>query len=174
VTNNRFRCARASERSISLRAIFFAFAVALLLSASALAKEAPALAEDPVLEKRTRALAEELRCLVCQNQTIADSNADLAVDLRNQIREKLKAGMSEKQVKDYMVQRYGDFVLYRPPVKATTVLLWFGPFALLLAGAAVLFGTLARRRKNAAATVLSEDERRRAAELLGGERADLG
>ncbi len=104
-----------------------------LLAGSVLAKEAPTVAADPLLEKRAMALAEELRCLVCQNQTIADSHAELAVDLKNQIREKLKAGMSEAQIIDFMVARYGDFVLYRPPLKATTLPLWIGPFALLFA-----------------------------------------
>ena len=93
----------------------------LVLAGSVLAKEAPPAAPDPALEKRVMALAEELRCLVCQNQTIADSHAELAIDLKDQIREKLKAGMSEEQILQFMVARYGDFVLYKPPVKATTV-----------------------------------------------------
>src|SRR3990172_7097456 len=88
--------------------------------------------EDSSVEKRTAALAQELRCLVCQNQTLADSNAPLAVDLRNQIREQLASGKSERDVKEYMVARYGDFVLYRPPFNAATALLWAGPFLLLL------------------------------------------
>ena len=130
------------------------------------AKEAAPLAEDPVLEARVTRLAEELRCLVCQNQTIADSQAGLAVDLRNQIREQLKQGISDQQVLDYMVQRYGDFVLYRPPVKTTTWLLWFGPFLLLAGGAAILFRSLARRRMQGNASGLSEEERRQASALL--------
>ena len=120
--------------------------------------------EDPALEKRVATLSHELRCLVCQNQTLADSNAPLAVDLRNQIREQLKAGRSERDVLDFMVARYGDFVLYRPPFKASTVALWLGPFVLLLLGAWVLVRQLTRRR--AAAPVLSEAERARAAKLL--------
>src|SRR5215213_8775673 len=94
----------------------------LLLMAmhAAWAAEAPAVAEDPVLEKRVQALTEELRCLVCQNQSLADSHADLAVDLKNQVREKMKQGMTNEQIVAYMVERYGDFVLYRPPVKTTT------------------------------------------------------
>src|SRR5919106_2786567 len=91
-------------------------------------------AEDPMLEKRVAALADELRCLVCQNQTLADSNAPLAVDLRNQIREQLAKGASERDVVDFMVARYGDFVLYRPPFKASTIALWFGPFIFLILG----------------------------------------
>ena len=110
------------------------------------ASEAQPTAVDVALEKRVMALAEELRCLVCQNQTIADSNAPLAVDLRNQVREKLGAGMSERDIIDYMVARYGDFVLYRPPVKATTMLLWFGPPLLLLLGLWLFARTLMRRR----------------------------
>src|SRR5918999_4635432 len=89
-------------------------------------------AQNPELEKRVNALADELRCLVCQNQTLADSNAPLAVDLRNQIREQLKAGKSERDVVAFMVERYGDFVLYRPPFKLRTALLWLGPFLILL------------------------------------------
>lgn len=116
------------------------------------------------LDKRAAALAHELRCLVCQNQTIAESNADLAVDLRRQIREQLKSGKSEQDVMDYMVQRYGDFVLYRPPLKASTVALWAGPFVILALGAWVLVRRL--RRRPAAEPELSEAERARAAKLL--------
>ena len=101
--------------------------------------------EDSSVEKRTAALAQELRCLVCQNQTLADSNAPLAMDLRNQIREQLAAGKSERDVKDYMVARYGDFVLYRPPFNAATALLWAGPFLLLLGGFFLLFRRLRRK-----------------------------
>jgi cytochrome c-type biogenesis protein CcmH len=102
--------------------------------------------EDPGVERRVTSLAHELRCLVCQNQTIADSNAPLAQDLRNQIREQLKAGKSERDVIDFMVARYGDFVLYRPPFKAATVALWAGPFVLLALGAWLL---IRRVRKKA-------------------------
>jgi cytochrome c-type biogenesis protein CcmH len=90
--------------------------------------------QDPILEKRVMALAEELRCLVCQNQTLADSHAALAVDLKNRIRELLREGKTEREVLDFMVQRYGDFVLYRPPLRAATALLWGGPFILLALG----------------------------------------
>ena len=108
---------------------------------------APPAAQDPALEKRVQQVAIELRCLVCQNQTIADSNADLAVDLRNQVREMLRQGRSEREIIDYMTARYGDFVLYRPPVKGSTALLWFGPAALLVAGVAVLLLVLRRRSR---------------------------
>src|SRR5438045_4560313 len=101
--------------------------------------------EDPVLEKRVRDLSSELRCLVCQNQTLADSNAPLAVDLRNQVREQLKSGKSERDVIDFLVARYGDFVLYRPPLQANTVLLWVGPFILLAFGVFLLFLRIRRK-----------------------------
>jgi cytochrome c-type biogenesis protein CcmH len=139
-------------------------------AAPAAPQEAPTIAEDPALEKRVNKIGEELRCLVCQNQTITDSHAGLAVDLKNQIREQLQAGRSEKQIIEFMVERYGDFVLYRPPMKATTLLLWAGPFVLLgiaIAGAAVV---LRRRRALAAgATPLTEAQRRKAAQLLQDE-----
>jgi len=124
----------------------------------------PALAQDPDIDKRVAALANELRCLVCQNQTLADSNAPLAVDLRNQIREQLKGGASERDVVDFMVARYGDFVLYRPPLKATTVALWAGPFVILAFGVWLLLRRIARRP--AAEAELSEADRARAAKLL--------
>jgi len=116
------------------------------------------------LEKRVSALAEELRCLVCQNQTLAESNAPLAVDLRNQMREQLSKGASEREVREFMVARYGDFVLYKPPFKASTAALWLGPFALLLAGAVLLVRRVRRRREPEPA--LSAAERERAAKLL--------
>jgi cytochrome c-type biogenesis protein CcmH len=119
--------------------------------------------EKPDLEKRVMQLSSELRCLVCQNQTIADSNADLAVDLRNRIREQLEKGASEDQVRDFMVQRYGDFVLYKPPLKASTVLLWFGPLLFLLLGV-VAFWRKTRTRPEEPA--LAEEDRIRAAKLL--------
>ena len=134
------------------------FVLALFLVANALA------AEDPALERRVTELGNELRCLVCQNQTIADSQAPLAVDLRNQIREQLKGGKSEREIKDYMVARYGDFVLYRPPLKASTVALWVGPFVLLVLGAWLFYRRIARRC--APEPQLSEAERERAATLL--------
>ena len=124
----------------------------------------PVFSEDANLEKRVTGLAHELRCLVCQNQTIADSNAPLAVDLRNQIREQLQAGKSEQDVIDFMVARYGDFVLYRPPLKAITVLLWAGPFLFLLLGIGLLIRRVTRR--GVPAPQLSEAERARAAKLL--------
>jgi cytochrome c-type biogenesis protein CcmH len=138
----------------------------LFLVASVPAKDAAPAAADPVLEKRAMALAEELRCLVCQNQSLADSHAELAIDLKNQIREKMKAGMDEKQIIEYMVARYGDFVLYRPPVKATTLPLWFGPFVVLVAAVAGLFYYLRRRRTAAPEQPLSATEQARVQALL--------
>ena len=111
-------------------------------------------------------VAEELRCLVCQNETIAASHADLAVDLRKQIRLKLTEGQSERQILDFMVERYGDFVLYRPRLSATTVLLWVGPFLLLLTAGAVLALNIRKRRQSVAAEALSPAQAQRARELL--------
>jgi cytochrome c-type biogenesis protein CcmH len=116
------------------------------------------------LDRRVMELSAELRCLVCQNQSIADSNADLAVDLRRQIREQLGSGKSERDVLDFMVQRYGDFVLYRPPFKASTVLLWGGPFLLLVLGIFLLVRRV--RSTNRQAPPLSAAERARAAAFL--------
>ncbi len=122
---------------------------------------------DPALDKRVAALTQDLRCLVCQNQTIADSQAPLAIDLKNQVIEKIKQGSSDQEIVDYMVARYGDFVLYRPPLKAATLALWFGPAALFVLALFVLFRNLARRRKEAPDAPLSDAERKRAEALLG-------
>jgi len=149
-----------------LAAIVLALA-SLVLQPFAAAKEAQPTALDPVAEARTISLAAELRCLVCQNQTIADSNADLAVDLRREIREQVAAGRTDGEILDFMTTRYGDFVLYRPPLKATTVLLWFGPAALFVIGFVVLYRVLRARRKRVAEDrPLTDDERRRAEALL--------
>jgi cytochrome c-type biogenesis protein CcmH len=132
-------------------ALRLAFASCLLAAAlSSGAREAPPEAADPALEARMVRITSELRCLVCQNQTIAASNAALAVDLRREARELLKQGKSDADVVDYMTARYGDFVLYRPPLRATTVLLWFGPALLLGIGGAVLVMVLRRRSRMAA------------------------
>ncbi|HEY6280924.1 MAG TPA: cytochrome c-type biogenesis protein [Burkholderiales bacterium] len=139
----------------------------LVINVARPADSVPA-ADDPQLDERVTELAENLRCLVCQNQTIADSPAELAVDLKKQIREKMKQGMSDREIIDYMVARYGDFVLYRPPLKGTTILLWFGPLLFLAAGLAALFYRVTRRRKDAE-TQLSAADRARAAALLKSE-----
>jgi cytochrome c-type biogenesis protein CcmH len=145
----------------------WAICLVFLLGAasSAWSREAAPAAADPALEKRTMALANQLRCLVCQNQTIADSNAPLAVDLKNQIREQLSKGASDSAIVDFMVARYGDFVLYRPPFRPATALLWLGPLLLVLAGLLFLFQLL-RRRAAAAEPELSAAERQQAQALL--------
>jgi cytochrome c-type biogenesis protein CcmH len=126
-----------------------ALVMALQLTVSSFAGEAPALAEDPVIEQRLIVISEELRCLVCQNESLAGSRADLAMDLRREIRTLIKDGKSDSEIRDYLVNRYGDFVLYRPVVKPLTWMLWFGPF-LLLIGA--LFGLVRMVRRSAANT----------------------
>lgn len=130
------------------------------------AQEAKPLADDPELEKRVMNLSQELRCLVCQNETLADSRADLAVDLRREIREQMKAGKSDKEIIAFLTARYGDFVLYRPPVRPITYLLWFGPFVLMVIGFGVLYRYLKQRRELISQQPLSPEERRRAEELL--------
>ena len=129
-------------------------------------QQAQPLAEDPVLEDRLNNLAKELRCLVCQNETLADSRADLAVDLRREIREQMKAGKSDKEIIAFLTDRYGQFILYKPRVTPVTYLLWFGPFVLLLAGLTVLFRYIKNRRDAIAEKPLTNEERRRAEELL--------
>lgn len=137
--------------------------VALFLFAGAAIAQPTA--DDAALEARVLRLAEQLRCLVCQNQTLADSNAELAIDLRTQIREQLRNGASDADVMTFMVQRYGDFVLYRPPVRRSTLLLWFGPLLLLIAAVAVLVA-IANKRRRGVARGLSDAERQRADALL--------
>jgi cytochrome c-type biogenesis protein CcmH len=122
------------------------------------AGEAATAAADPALEARVMEVASELRCLVCQNQTIADSHADLAVDLRNQVRDMLRRGDSREQVVAYMTARYGDFVLYRPPLKESTALLWFGPALLMVAGVVVLVVVLRRRARLPDESFESDDD----------------
>lgn len=144
------------------------FLLGLLLLTTSLplmANETQPAATDPAIEARVQKIAEELRCLVCQNQTIADSHAELAVDLKNQTRELIQKGMTDQQITDYMVQRYGDFVLYRPPVKSTTWVLWFAPFLAFVGGLAALFMKL-RSRRDTPAQTLSVEEKEAAAKLL--------
>jgi len=121
--------------------------IACLLAARVGANEAAPASADPALEARVMQIAAELRCLVCQNQTLADSNAGLALDLREQMRTMLREGADAEQVRRFMTDRYGDFVLYRPPLKATTLALWFGPLALLIGGIGVLWAVLRRRNR---------------------------
>lgn len=126
----------------------------------------PSWATSSNAEKRLLDIAAELRCLVCQNESIAASRADLAVDLRQQIREQIQAGQSDAEIREYMVERYGDFVLYRPPFKATTLLLWLGPALLLLFGLIVLVVSLARRKGRVVDVLLTDEECGRADALL--------
>lgn len=136
----------------------------------ALAGEARDLAKDPVVEKRMVGLAENLRCLVCQNESLASSHAELAEDLRREVRELIQKGMSDQEIKDYLVARYGDFVLYEPPMKGSTLVLWLGPFALLLVGLGALLFQLRNRRKVMQETILSPQAQQRAIDLLNDEK----
>jgi len=157
-----------------MRRVVFAFMLALAAAPfGASAREATPVGQDPFIERRMMALAEELRCLVCQNQTLADSQADLAADLRQEIRELMQKGQSDEQIKRYLVARYGDFVLYRPPLNPTTWLLWFGPALLLVGGLTALYAVLLRRRRLAPAEPLSADEEKRALALLSEDEGQL-
>jgi cytochrome c-type biogenesis protein CcmH len=147
---------------VFLLQLLLLFSLAIAVSG----QEAKPLSDDPELEKRLMKLSKELRCLVCQNETLADSQADLAQDLRSQIREQMRAGKSDKEIVSYLTDRYGQFVLYRPPVTPTTYLLWFGPFIFLLAGLAVLFRYVKQRREMIPETPLSDDQRRQVEEIL--------
>jgi len=146
------------------------FAALALLAAAAAAQTARPLAEDEAVERRLNAIAEELRCLVCQNESLAGSRADLAQDLRREIREQIKAGRSDDQILAYMTDRYGDFIRYRPPLKGTTVALWAGPFVLLAVAAGGVAWYVRRRRTRVAAPALTPEEEARVARLL----ADAG
>lgn len=146
------------------------FAVQLLLLVSltcaVAAQTAQPLAEDPELEKRLLALSQELRCLVCQNETLAESRAGLAEDLRREIREQMKAGKTDQEIIAFLTARYGDFVLYRPRVTPTTYLLWFGPFVLLAIGLVFLYRQLKQRRVQITHQPLTDQDRRQLDELL--------
>src|SRR6266446_5813642 len=148
-----------------MRRVSILILLLISLAGPALAKEAKPV-EDPQIDQRMQALTQQLRCLVCQNETLADSRADLAEDLRKEIREQMKAGKSDQEIIAFLTQRYGDFVLYKPPVKATTYLLWFGPFVLLFAGTGVLYRYLKKRRELIDEKPLTNDERKRAEEIL--------
>ena len=140
--------------------------IGAIAASGARANEAAPLAEDPVAEQRLIAISAELRCLVCQNESLAGSNAELAHDLRREIRGMIQAGKSDAEIMDFMVSRYGDFVLYRPPLKGTTLLLWFGPALLFAVGVGGLFMFLRRRARTIDDAPLSEAERREAEKLL--------
>jgi cytochrome c-type biogenesis protein CcmH len=147
------------KRLIALLLIALAFGIAG-------AKEAAPLAEDPVVEQRLIAISEEMRCLVCQNESLAGSRAELAQDLRRELRTLIKQGKSDAEIREFMVSRYGDFVLYRPRVTPMTWLLWGGPFLLMAVGVIVLLSYLRRRGRVVADGQLTEDEARRADALL--------
>ncbi len=174
-------CDTWARRRVPVAGALRTLAAALLaaaLCAPIAAREAQEVGEDPKIEHHMMQLASELRCLQCQNQTLADSNAPLAVDLRQEIRELLAQGKNDEQVKQYLVARYGDFVLYRPPVQGNTFLLWFGPAAVLVAGLTALYLTIQRRlariEREQAAAPLSEAETRRAQDLLDHENDEGG
>ena len=147
----------------SLLALFLLCLIPSFATAQVQEEERPS--DDPVIEARLAKLSKELRCLQCQNQTLADSPAGLAADLRREIRVQMKAGKSDQEIVAFLTQRYGDFILYKPRVTFTTYLLWFGPFVLLLGGLYVLFRYIRQRRDSIPEKPLSADERRRAEEL---------
>lgn len=145
-------------------------AVAALSAGSVAAAEAEPTAFDPIAHQRVVEVSEQLRCLVCQNQSIAESNAELAVDLRNQVIEQVKAGKTNKEIIDFMVERYGEFVLYKPPFKMTTAILWLGPLALFVIGVGAFYVNLRRRKRlvEEAVKPLSKEEQALASDLLSG------
>ena len=149
-----------------IRSLLISVLLLCAIAPFALAKEAQPAGDDPAVEQRLAKLSHELRCLVCQNETLADSRADLAEDLRREIREQIKAGKSDKEIIEFLTARYGQFILYRPQVTPTTYLLWFGPFVLLIAGLFLLFKYIKQRRDSLPEIPLSADEHRRAEELL--------
>ena len=150
------------------RLLFFFFLSLSVFSANASEQKAM----DVQTEQRIRQLSEKLRCLVCQNQSLADSSAELAQDLRRQVREQVKAGRSDSEIIDYLVQRYGDFVLYDPPFKASTVLLWTGPFVLFAVAFAALAAILRRRRAAPEDPALGAEEGRIVEQVLGASPKD--
>src|SRR5215204_7676421 len=154
------------SRSVKSVAGFILMIAVLASVVMAQVQEEELPSNDPVIEQRLANLSKELRCLQCQNQTLADSPAGLAADLRREIRAQMKAGKSDQQIVAFLTQRYGDFILYRPRVTYTTYLLWFGPFVLLLAGLAVLFRYIKRRRDSIPEQSLTAEERCRAEEML--------
>jgi cytochrome c-type biogenesis protein CcmH len=154
---------------VTWRSVLAALFLAVAVAAPAGAIEPQEQLADPALEARARTISQELRCLVCQNESIDDSNADLARDLRRIVRERLTAGDTDSQVLDFVTARYGDYVLLRPPLRAGTLALWFGPVVLLFAAIALLI--LRRRRRRAEAPPLSPEESRRLARLMDEESA---
>ena len=148
-----------------MKSIFLVIASIFILQFS-YANDAAPLADDPVTERRLISISEEMRCLVCQNESLAGSRSDLANDLRREIRTLIKEGKSDEQIRSFMVERYGDFVLYRPPVKPITWLLWIGPFVILLVGIGFLFSYLRRRNANVTEKELTAEENQKIDALL--------
>jgi cytochrome c-type biogenesis protein CcmH len=145
----------------------FALLLLFALTVLAIGKDAAVSSgEDPAVEKRLQALSKELRCLVCRNETLADSPAGLADDLRREVREQIKAGKTDQEIIAFLTQRYGQYILYRPQVRPTTYLLWFGPFVLLIGGLLILFYYIRQRRDSISDTPLTPEERQRATDLL--------
>lgn len=149
-----------------MRRVFAAAFVCLMACNPLFAKEAVPLAQDEAVEKRMVAISSELRCLVCQNESLSASNAELAHDLRREIRSQIAAGKSDGEIREFMVSRYGDFVLYRPPLKGSTLLLWFGPLLLLLVALVAMIRYLRWRASTPEATPLTDAQRRQADRLL--------
>ena len=149
-----------------MKRITLALLILCSLSCFALANEAKPMSDDPEIEKRVMALSEKLRCLVCQNETLAGSHAELAADLRQVIREQMKAGKTDQEIVAFLTERYGKFILYTPPFDPTTYLLWLGPFILLGGGLAAFYRYIKQRRELIVEQPLSEEERKRAEELL--------
>jgi cytochrome c-type biogenesis protein CcmH len=144
----------------------YALVLILVACGNAGAKDAVPMADDPVVEQRLIVISEEMRCLVCQNESLAGSRSDLAMDLRRELRNLIKQGKTDAEIREFMVSRYGDFVLYRPPVKPSTWLLWAGPFGLMVLGVVVLFVYLRRRNAELPSNELTDEERKRAEALL--------
>lgn len=144
----------------------FLIALCVMGLGSAFANEAAPLADDPVTEQRLISISEEMRCLVCQNESLAGSRSELANDLRREIRILIKEGKSDDQIRNFMVERYGDFVLYRPPVKPVTWLLWIGPFVILGIGIAGLLTYLRRRNSSIASITLTDSDNQKIDALL--------
>jgi cytochrome c-type biogenesis protein CcmH len=152
----------------------FVTIICILSFSSAIASEATPLADDPVTEQRLISISEEMRCLVCQNESLAGSRSDLANDLRREIRILIKEGKSDKQIRDFMVERYGDFVLYRPPVKPITWLLWIGPFVILIIGIAGLLTYLRRRNSSIPNVILTDADNQKIDALLNASDKKVG
>jgi cytochrome c-type biogenesis protein CcmH len=145
---------------------YWLLALTMWLATPLWAAEAVPVGNDPVIEQRMVNLAQDLRCLVCQNETLAGSHAELAEDLRKDIRQQMKQGKSDKEVVKYLTDRYGDFVLYKPPFRSYTLLLWFGPFLFLLGGVAIWYFTLKKRRGLQPVDQVSAAALKQAADLL--------